>query len=784
MALPSNPANPTSNSPQCVNPGVTLSRSGAPPAGVTWYWQTTATGTSTANSASTYVVNTPGTYYIRAQDNTSLLWSCGSGSASVTFNPDVATPAFTLGATTTRCQAAGTVNYIATATNNTGITYALDAASIAGSNSINTATGTVTYVSTWSGTSTITATAAGCAGPTTAIHTVTITPSVSALAFDLGSTSVRCQGAGTVTYNATATNTTGITYTLDAASRTAGNTIVSATGVVTYVAGWSGTSTITTTAAGCNSQTATHVVTITPTVGTPVFALGATSSRCLGAGTVTYTATSTNNTGITYSLDVASLAGNNTIDATTGAVTYDAAWIGTSTITATATGCNGPKSASHTVTTNCPVAAPVFNLGATSVRCQAGGHVIYTATATNNTGITYSLDAASLAGNTNFNTATGDIDYKPTWSGTSIITATAAGCNGPLTSTHTVTITPTVGVPVFALGATSTRCQAAGTVNYSATSTNTTGITYSLNAPSLTAGNTIDAASGDVTYVAGYSGTTIITASAAGCNGTKTATHTVTVTATVGTPIFTLGATSTRCQAAGTVTYTATATANTGITYALDATSLGAGNTINTSTGAVTYVGTWIGTSIITATATGCNGPTTATHTVTITPVVTTPVFDLGATSVRCQGAGNVTYNATATNTTGTTYSLDATTDAYAGNSINTSTGVVTYAAGWSGTSTVTATAAGCSPKSATHTITITPTVGTPVFTLGATSTRCHGAGTITYSATATNNTGITYSLDAASLAGNNTIDASTGAVTYMYRMDRNISNYSYSNRM
>ena len=62
---------------------------------------------------------------------------------------------------------------------------------------------------------------------------------------------------------------------------------------------------------------------------------------------------------------------------------------------------------------------------------------------------------------------------------------------------------------------------------------------------------TINSLTGDVTYVAGYSGTTIITASAAGCNGPKTATHTVTVTATVGTPVFSLGATSTRCQAAG-----------------------------------------------------------------------------------------------------------------------------------------------------------------------------------------------------------------------------------------
>ncbi len=86
-----------------------------------------------------------------------------------------------------------------------------------------------------------------------------------------------------------------------------------------------------------------------------------------------------------------------------------------------------------------------------------------------------------------------------------------------------------------------------------------------------------------------------------------------------------LGATSTRCQGAGPVTYTATATNNTGLSYSLDAASITGGNSINTSTGAVTYLAGWTGTSTITVTATGCNGPSTATHTVTITPTVGTP---------------------------------------------------------------------------------------------------------------------------------------------------------------
>lgn len=102
-ALPANPGNPTSNSPQCNPPGVTLTRTGTPPAGETWYWQTTAGGTSTANSAATFVATTSGTYYIRSQNNTTGCWSNGAGSLAITITPSLSavagTPAPTNAAT-------------------------------------------------------------------------------------------------------------------------------------------------------------------------------------------------------------------------------------------------------------------------------------------------------------------------------------------------------------------------------------------------------------------------------------------------------------------------------------------------------------------------------------------------------------------------------------------------------------------------------------------------------------------------------------------------------------
>ena len=403
-------------------------------------------------------------------------------------------------------------------------------------------------------------------------------------------------------------------YSLDGVSTSAGNTINTSTGTVTYTAGWTGNSTITINATGCNgTTTTTHLATTTPTVGAPVFLLGASSTRCQGANSVTYTSTATNNTGITYSLDASSISGGNTINTSTGEVAYATAWTGSSIITATATGCNGSKSTNHTVNITPTVTTPIFSAGATSTRCQNSGTVTYTATAFYTTGLTYSLDAASIAGGCTITPATGTVTYAATWHGTSAITVSATGCNGPKIDSHVVTITNN-GTPLFVAGTTSTRCQGAAMVSYPASTTGNSGVTYSLDATSTNAGNTINATSGAVTYVSTWTGTSIITSTATGCGGVKTATHTVTLTAN-GYPTFAMGTVSSRSQGAGTVTYSATSNNGNTVTYSLDAASIAGGNSINASTGAVTYAASWSNTTFITASVSGCNGVVTSVHT-------------------------------------------------------------------------------------------------------------------------------------------------------------------------
>ncbi|MDX1773123.1 GEVED domain-containing protein [Oceanihabitans sediminis] len=83
------PADPlgtiTGTTPACNT--TTLNYTGAAAPGTINYWQSSPTGTSTANNATgTYTVTTSGTYYIRAFDTTENCWSTGNLSYDVTIN--------------------------------------------------------------------------------------------------------------------------------------------------------------------------------------------------------------------------------------------------------------------------------------------------------------------------------------------------------------------------------------------------------------------------------------------------------------------------------------------------------------------------------------------------------------------------------------------------------------------------------------------------------------------------------------------------------------------------
>ncbi len=85
------PATPTGATTICLGSSATLTRGNAPPAGVTYYWQTSPTGTSTSiGSGATLIVSptTTTTYYVRPY-STSGCW----GTASVGVTVEVGYPA-------------------------------------------------------------------------------------------------------------------------------------------------------------------------------------------------------------------------------------------------------------------------------------------------------------------------------------------------------------------------------------------------------------------------------------------------------------------------------------------------------------------------------------------------------------------------------------------------------------------------------------------------------------------------------------------------------------------
>ncbi|MEM0578265.1 beta strand repeat-containing protein, partial [Flavobacterium polysaccharolyticum] len=280
-----------------------------------------------------------------------------------------------------------------------------------------------------------------------------------------------------------------------------------------------------------------------------------------------------------------------------------------------------------------------------------------------------------------------------------------------------------------------------------------------------TAGNTVTysgAASGTATIGAG--GTVAVTVtgvtadttlnlsnvSDGSCNRSLTATATVTVNAL---PVAaTVSSNSPVCSGSDAI-FTITGTAGNTVTYsgaASGTATIGAGGTV-----AVTVTGVTADTTLNLSNVSdgSCNRSLTATATVTVNPLPASNLV-LNGTSPICSGTGtNITV---ASSVVGVNYQLRTGTTnvgtvvAGDGGTINLPTGNLTATTTFNVLATNATTS--CSIQlTETEEVTVTPTVSIAAFS-PATSTRCQGAGAVTTTTTATNSTGITYSLDAASL--------------------------------
>ncbi|MFZ4520108.1 MAG: HYR domain-containing protein [Bacteroidales bacterium] len=156
-------------------------------------------------------------------------------------------------------------------------------------------------------------------------------------------------------------------------------------------------------------------------VGIPTFTAGATIV-CQDSPDETYTATAANSFGVTYSVLP---IGAGVIDIITGVMNWNAAFFGTATITATATGCGGPTSANRIVTVN-PLPTSLITPSGPTTIC-AGGSVVLSATP--NAGYLWSTGAITQ-------------NITVTTAGTYTVTVTDGnGCTA-ISAPITVSVTP------------------------------------------------------------------------------------------------------------------------------------------------------------------------------------------------------------------------------------------------------------------------------------------------------------------------------------------------------
>ncbi|MEN9999265.1 MAG: hypothetical protein RI922_2255 [Bacteroidota bacterium] len=118
VAPPATPPTPTQAAgiPTC-SAGTAIDLAGPAPTDVTWYWQTSATGTSTSNPyTGPYTVFANGTYYARAYNAVTGVWSLASSSIVISNFPVATPPPAAVAATDPSCVPLGSTLIAATPT--------------------------------------------------------------------------------------------------------------------------------------------------------------------------------------------------------------------------------------------------------------------------------------------------------------------------------------------------------------------------------------------------------------------------------------------------------------------------------------------------------------------------------------------------------------------------------------------------------------------------------------------------------------------------------------------
>ena len=759
ISLTINPAATVASSAGAARCGTgTVTISATPGTGQTIDWYAAATGgtalVTASNSYTTPSISTTTTYYAQARNTTTSCLSLARTAVTATVNAVPATPTGTAGSrcgtgTVALSAAPGTgetVDWYAAATGGTALlagnvnytTPSISATTTYYAESRNTTTGCIsatrTAVVATVNTVPASPTAGNAARCGTGTVTITATPgagqtidwyaaATGGTALATASTSYATPSiSSTTTYYGEARNTTtgclsssrvAVTATVNAvpSAATAGNNARCGTGTVGlsatpgtgetidwYAAASGGTallagnvnyttpsiSTTTTyyaearnTTTGCISASR---VAVTATVnGLPATATAGNAARC-GTGTVTITASPA--TGETVDWYAASTGGS-VLAGGIGTTSYTTPSISSTTTyyaetRNTTTGCISATRVAVTATVNAVPASPTAGNNA---RCGTG---TVTISATPGTGETIDWYAASTGG---VALATASTSYTtPSISTTTTYYAQARNTTTGCLAAARVAVTATINaIPAVPAGAGAQRCDP-GTLTLSATPG--TGETIDWYA-AATGGSALTTASASYTTPSISATTTYYAESRNTTTGCLSATRTA-VTATV-TPMPTASisyAGTPFCQTSG-GTKTVSLTGTSGGTYASTT-----GLSLNGGTGAVDVAASTAGSYTVTytiAAAGGCPAVTANTG-IVLNPNVTLPTTPSGPAAL-CQGASATAFTTTSSNYSGLTWSVTGTGNSVSGSGTSVS---VSWAPAFSGTATVSVTAAGC----------------------------------------------------------------------------------------
>ncbi|MBI4944760.1 MAG: PKD domain-containing protein, partial [Bacteroidetes bacterium] len=529
-----------------------------------------------------------------------------------------------------------------------------------------------------SGTYSVIATAGGCTGTA---GTVSVTVSPPPATPTVGSNSPICSGT---TLSLTASNVAGATYNWNGPNSFTSSSQNPTIAAITTAG--NGTYSVTATVGGCTGAAGTVSVTINPTPSAPT--AGSNSPVCSGQ-TLSLTASTSGSPSYSWSgpNSFTSALQNPTI----GAVTTLAS--GTYSVFANAGGCIGPV-ATISVTINQTPSDPAAS---SNTPVCIGGNLSLTASTIG--GATY-----AWIGPNSFTSASQNptiVGVTTAESGTYSVTATVAGCTGPV-GTTSVVVNPPPGAPTT--GSNSAVCSGN---TLSLTASTIASAIYSWSGPnSFTSASQNPTIAGATTAA---TGTYSVTATVPGCITGPAGTTSVTINQTPSAP--TPGSNTPIC-AGSTLSLTANTIA--GATYAWTGpNSFTSASQNPTIAGATTAAS---GNYSVTVTVSGCTGAA-GTTSVTVNPIPAAPTA--GSNSPVCVGG---TLSLTASTIAGATYAWNGPNSFTSAVKNPTVAGVSTADAG---TYSVNVTVSGCTGPVGTDSVVINPPPGAP--TAGSNTPVCSG---------------------------------------------------------